>query len=54
MNTSTQALEKVIADRIEEVKLWMAEGMTKEWSLAHVKKSSTLGQQAWASVENAV
>lgn len=54
MKTSSQALEKVIADRIEDVKMWMAEGMSKEWALDYVKKSSTLGEKSWATVLESV
>lgn len=54
MNTSAQALEAVIADRIEDVKFWMAEGMSKEKAIAYVKSSSVLGPSAWEKVLAAV
>ena len=31
IKTSQQALEAVLADRIEDVRFWIAEGFSKEW-----------------------
>jgi len=50
MDTTAQALKAVIADRIEDVKFWIAEGMSKEKALAYVKSNSVLGPSAWAEV----
>lgn len=54
IKTSQQALESVLADRIEDVKFWIAEGFSKEWALAKVKKETTLGTGSWAIVEASV
>lgn len=50
IKTSQQALDAVIADRIEDVRFWIAEGFSKEWALAKVKSETTLGTGSWAQV----
>lgn len=54
IKTSQQALEAVLADRIADVKFWIAEGFSKEWALAKVKSETTLGEGSWAQVVAAV
>jgi hypothetical protein len=54
MKTSAQALEQVIADRIEDVQFWIDQGMSKASAIAKVKSESSLGSAPWTRIEEAV